>query len=200
MEVGKEVIIGIDLAAFEKNPSGWAYWKNRRISTCHLCGDEEITNSTVNCEPCIVAIDAPLTMPKTGTIREAEREMLKHGYPIFPPLMRSMRTLTKRGISLAYKLRTSRLNIIEVHPTSTRKALGIPTKDWQKIQTLLKQIDLKGDLEIRTLTPHEIDASTAALTAYLHLQGKTRGMGNKEEGYIVIPKRNNWRQLKNEST
>ncbi|MDH5447519.1 MAG: DUF429 domain-containing protein [Candidatus Bathyarchaeota archaeon] len=196
MEAGKEVIIGIDLAALEKNPTGWTYWKNRRVSTCHLHNDEEVINSTVHHKPLIVAIDAPLTMPKTGTTRKADKEMLKHGYPVFPPLMCSMKTLTKRAISLTHALRASGQSVIEVHPASTRKALGMPTKDWQKIQTLLKQIGLKGNLEIRTLTPHEIDATTAAMTAYLHLRGKTREIGDKEEGYIVIPKRNDWRRLK----
>jgi predicted nuclease with RNAse H fold len=75
----------------------------------------------------------------------------------------------------------------------------MPTKDWEKIQTLLKQIGLKGDLEIRALTPHEIDATTAAMTAHLYLRGKTREIGDKEEGYIVVPKRNDWRRL-NERT
>lgn len=196
MEVGKEVIIGIDLAALEKNPPGWACWKNRWFFTCHLHKDEEIINSTVHRKPCIVAIDAPLTMPKTGATRRADREMLKYGYPVFPPLMRSMETLTKRAISVTYTLRASGLSVIEVHPTSTRKALGMSTKDWQKIQTLLKQIDLKGDLKIHTLTPHEIDATTAALAAHLHLPGKTREIGDKEEGHTVIPKRNDWRRLK----
>lgn len=196
MEVAKEVIIGIDLAALEKNPTGWAYWKNGWISTCHLYGDEDIVNSTLSYKPHIVAIDAPLTMPKTGTMRKADREMLKHGYPVFPPLMRSMRNLTRRAIYLAKRIKNKELSVIEVHPLSTRKALGMPTKEWRKIQTFLMQIGLKGDLEIRTLTPHEIDAITATLTAYLHLQEKTREVGNKQEGYIVIPKRNDWRQLK----
>lgn len=196
MEARKEVIIGIDLAALEKNPAGWAYWKNKRVSTCHLHTDEKIINSTVQHKPCIVAIDAPLTMPKTGTTRKADREMLKQGYPVFPPLMHSMRTLTKRAISLMHTLRAKGLIVIEVHPASTRKTLGMPTKDWRKIQASLKQIGLKGDLEIRVLTPHEIDATTATMTAYLHLRGKTKKIGGKEEGYIVIPKRNDWRRLK----
>ncbi len=74
-----------------------------------------------------------------------------------------------------------------------------PLECQQKIQTLLKQIGLKGEPEIRTLTPHEIDVTTAAMTAHLHLRGKTREVGEKEEGYIVIPKRNDWRRL-NERT
>jgi hypothetical protein len=196
LEGERKVIIGIDLAALEKNPTGWAVWENKRISACHIYGDEEILRLTGKHKPRIVAIDAPLTMPKTRTTREADRKMLKQGYPIFPPLLGSMKRLTERAVSLAHKLRNKGLTVIEVHPASTRKALGIPTKEWRNIQTFLKQIDLKGDVETRTLTPHEIDAITATLTAYLHLRRKTREIGDKKEGYIVIPQRNVWRQIK----
>jgi len=69
---------------------------------------------------------------------------------------------------LTHKLRASRSDVIEVHPASTREALGMPTKDWQKTRTFLKQIGLKGDLEIRTMTPHKIEALTAILIACLY--------------------------------
>jgi predicted nuclease with RNAse H fold len=188
MEAKKEVIIGIDLAAMEKNPTGWACWRNKRVSTCHLHRDEEITSLTLYHKPCLVAVDAPLTMPKRGITRRADREMAKHGYPVLPPLMSSMKLLTRRAISLAHVLRVSGLSVIEVHPTSTRKALGMPAKDWEKVQLLLEQIGL--EVEKRELTPHEADALTAALTAYLKLLGKTMEIGDKEEGCIVVPKRN----------
>lgn len=55
---------------------------------------------------------------------------------------------------------------------------------------------LKGDLETRVLTSHEIDAVTAALTGYLYLQEKTELIGDEEEGYIVVPTKGDWRRLK----
>lgn len=193
MEAEKEVTIGIDLAALEKNPTGWAVWENRRISACHLYSDEKVLDLTVRCKPDIIAIDAPLTMPKTGITRQGDREMLNQGFPVFPPLMRSMKRLTERAASLTRRLRKRGFTTIEVHPASTRKALGMPTKEWRKIQAFMKQLGLKGDVETRTLTPHEIDAITASLTAYLHLERKTREIGDRKEGYIVIPQRNDWR-------
>jgi predicted nuclease with RNAse H fold len=45
-----------------------------------------------------------------------------------------MEKLTLRAIRMAKELTKRQLQIIEVHPTSTRKALKIPTKDWEKFK------------------------------------------------------------------
>lgn len=121
--------------------------------------------------------------------------MHKLGYPVFPPRFRAMKTLTLRAIRITKKLKERKIHVIEVHPASTRKALGIPTKNWKRIQEILQEIGYKGDIEKRTLTPHEIDAVTAALTADLHIKGKTKPVGEPKEGYIVIPLKNDWKRL-----
>ena len=36
-------------------------------------------------------------------------------------------------------------------------------------------------------------AVTAALTAYLYTQNQADAIGNGEEGYIIIPKKQDWR-------
>ena len=71
----------------------------------------------------------------------------------------------------------------------------MPSKDWKTSQEILKTIGLKGEVEIRPLAKHEIDAVTAALTAVLHLQGQTERIGNDKEGYIIIPKKRDWKTL-----
>ena len=106
-----------------------------------------------------------------------------------------MKTLTLRAIRITKKLKENKIQVIEVHPTSTRKALGIPTKNWKRIQEILQEIGYKGDIERRTLTPHEIDAATATLTAHLYIKGKTKLVGDPKEGYIVIPLKNDWTRL-----
>jgi predicted nuclease with RNAse H fold len=53
----------------------------------------------------------------------------------------------------------------------------------------------KGELERRSLTSHEIDAVLAALTAYLYMKNETETLGNKEDGYVIVPKRQCWRKL-----
>jgi predicted nuclease with RNAse H fold len=88
-----------------------------------------------------------------------------------------------------------RYKTIEVHPTSTRKALQMPLKDWKAIQERLKTLGLKGEVETRPLATHEIDAVTAALTAVLHLKSKTERVGDEKKGYITVPKKRDWRTL-----
>jgi len=191
----KSVIVGIDLAGKATNPTGWALLKNRQIQTCNLYLTKEILAHTFNFSPTLVAIDAPLALPKKSAMREADRQMHKLGYPVFPPRFRAMKTLTLRAIRITKKLKERRIHVIEVHPASTRKALGIPTRDWKRIQEIFKKIGYKGDIETRILTPHEIDAVTAGLTAHLYIKGKTKLVGEPKEGYIVIPLKNDWKRL-----
>jgi len=113
-----------------------------------------------------------------------------------PPRFRSMEKLTLRAVEIVHQFRREGLAVIEVHPASTRKALKILGKDLKIIQEALLKMGLKGDVEKRLLTPHEIDAVTAALTGYLHVRRKTQLVGDPREGYIVVPKERDWRTLK----
>ena len=191
----KNIIVGIDLAGTAENPSGWAMWKNKVVSACQLHSNEEILRRSISCDPALIAMDAPLSLPAKDVMRGADREMYKRGYPVFPPRFPGMEKLTLRAMKIAQEIVGGGFDVIEVHPASTRKALNMPAKDWEKIQTLFLHLGLKGDLEIRALTPHEIDAITAALTGHLYLQGKTELVGDEKEGYIVVPLKQDWRRL-----
>jgi predicted nuclease with RNAse H fold len=191
------IIAGVDLAATPLNPTGWATLKGRVISACHLFSDKEILSKIVKCKPTLIAVDAPLSLPKNKKFtRKADREMQKRGYPVFPPRFRTMERLTVRAIKLTHKMRSEKFDVIEVHPASTRKALKMPTKEWSKIQEIFVSIGFEEDIKTRVLTPHEIDAVTAALTGYLHLKQKTELVGDRIEGYIVVPTESDWRLLK----
>ena len=190
-----KIIIGIDLAGKPENPTGWTLWKNGTIKTRLIYTDNEILESIVHHKPTIIAIDAPFNLPKTGNLRKADRKMIRRGYRVFPPSLQAMRKLTLRAMKINKLIAQKGYKTIEVHPTSTRKALNMPSKDWEKIQVTLKSMGLKGDIKSRTLTPHEIDAITAALTAYLHMQNRTEALGDEKEGYIIIPKKQDGRTL-----
>jgi hypothetical protein len=195
LELKTKVIIGIDLAGKPENPTGWASWENKKVETCLLYMDNQILEAITQKKPEIIAVDAPFRLPKSGTLRKADREMIKNGYRVFPPRLPAMRKLTMRAMKLNRLIAEKGFKTIEVHPTSTCKALNIPPKDWGKIQTVLTQIGLEGDFKVCTLTPHEIDAVIAALTANLHMRNQTEALGDEEEGYIIIPKKQDWRTL-----
>ncbi|MCW4045550.1 MAG: DUF429 domain-containing protein [Candidatus Bathyarchaeota archaeon] len=190
-----ECTIGIDLAGLSKNPTGIALLKNKTVETSVIHTDTEILEYITVNKPVLVAIDAPLSLPKKGeTFRPAEREMRKKGYRVFPPTLPAMKTLTERAVKLNRLLKRKAYRTIEVHPTSTRKALQIPLKDWKAIQETLKALELKGEIETRPLATHEIDAVTAALTARLHLKRQTEQIGNKRAA-ITVPRKNHWRNI-----
>jgi predicted nuclease with RNAse H fold len=190
-----KVIIGIDLAGKPENPTGWATWENKKVKTSLLYMDNQIIEAIAQSKPEIIAVDAPFSLPKKGILRKADREMVKNCYRVFPPMLPAMKMITMRAIKLNRLIAEKGFKTIEVHPTSTCKALSIPPKDWGKIQTALTQIGLEGDPKVRTLTPHEIDAVIAALTAHLYMRKQTKAIGDKEEGYITVPKKQDWRTL-----
>jgi len=191
------IIAGIDLAGTSEKPTGWATMKNKVVSARQLYSDQEIIKAILDCNPTLTAIDAPLNLPKNKELtRKADREMQKRGYPVFPPRFRTMEKLTLRAIKLTRQIKRKGFTVIEAHPTSTRKALKMPAKDWDEIQRIFVGMSLKGDVTTRKLTPHEIDATTAALTGCLHLKQKTELIGDRREGYIVVPLKADWRHLK----
>jgi len=184
----REKVVGIDLAGSEANPSGWAVLDGLEVRTAILRADDELIEATLGARPALVAIDAPLSLPEEGYMRKVDRELHRLGFPVLPPMFPAMKKLTLRGIRLAQELQALGLEVIEVHPASTRKALGLPVKGRKAVQEALLALGLKGDLEARSLSIHELDAVTAALTAALHLLGLTVLVGD-EEGRICLPRR-----------
>ncbi|MCJ7559904.1 hypothetical protein MUO79_04720 [Candidatus Bathyarchaeota archaeon] len=71
----------------------------------------------------------------------------------------------------------------------------MPSKDRKAIQEILKTRGLKGESETHLSTTHEIDAIAAALTAVIHLKNQTERVGDDEEGYVILPKKRDWRTL-----
>jgi predicted nuclease with RNAse H fold len=189
------VLIGIDLAGKQENPTGWATWESKKVDTRLLYTNSEIIEAIDKDKPEVIAVDVPFSLPRRGIWRKADAEMIENGYRVFPPMLPVMRVLTMRAIELNRLIAEKGFKTIEVHPTSARKALGIPPKDWEEIQAALTQMGVEGSLKVRTLTPHEIDAIVAAFTARLYTRNRTRALGDEEEGYIIVPKKHDWRAL-----
>ncbi len=179
-----------------KNSTGWALLKQRVVKTTLLHADSEILQIIADADPRLVAIDAPLSLPQTGNVRTADIHMINRGYRVFPLLFSAMKELTSRAIRLNALIAEKGYKPIEVHPTSTRKALKTPTRARKETQATLKYMGLKGDIDVPMLSAHEIDAVTAVLPVYLYLRGKTESVGNKEDGCIIVPKIQGWRTLR----
>ncbi len=166
------MIVGLDLAGSPERPTGVAFLE-RRLQTCTLFQDEEII---VACQDTkLVAIDAPLSLPKKGALRKCDRDLIRMGYRVLPPLLGGMRALTLRGIRLARLIRKSGTEVIEIHPRTSALILfgEEDRKKW------LRHLEKLGG---RPRNKHEIDAAVAALTGKLFLEKKTRNVGR-----IVIP-------------
>jgi len=189
-------IVGIDLSGDLCNPTGWALLYDGIFKVKELYEDSEILFETVSAEPTLVAFDAPLTLPKKGFMRAVDQEMRRQGYQVFPPLFKGMKMLTERAQGLVKKLEEAKITVIEVHPLSTRRAIRMSLRNWKRIQEEFLKMGFSGDFQQKQLTPHEIDAMTAALTANLHLQGITESLGDVDEGFIIIPVRKPWWRIR----
>lgn len=176
-------VIGLDLAGISKNPTGVALLSRRKIETKLLYSDAEIVGQCVQSRPKVVAIDAPLSFPERGGLRVADKQLIKRGLRVFPPIFAGMKKLTARAIGLAREMRFNGFRVIEIHPRTSGVILfgtAERTKWVWNIRRWGWQLKL-GKSE------HEIDATVAALTGMFWLNKKTEEIGDQKEGTIVIP-------------
>ncbi|MGQ9788048.1 MAG: DUF429 domain-containing protein [Candidatus Hadarchaeaceae archaeon] len=178
-------IIGIDLAGLEVNPSGFAILAGKKFTTMMLYNDCEILEHCASIRPILVSIDAPLSLPGQGNLRKADLSLIKRGFRLFPPKFGGMKSLTVRGMGLAKKIRKNKTDVIEVHPR-TSGLIIFGTDDRKK---WIKELKQRGYEFNGGTSRHEIDASLAALTGWLHLNNKTEKIGTPEDGIIVVPRK-----------
>jgi len=191
------IVIGIDLAGSEKRNTGICILNENLETKCFVVHkDEEILNLIEKFKPDLIAIDAPLSLPKGRKsldkkekihFRECDKKLFELGIKFFPITLGPMRMLTKRGIKLRKILERKGYKVIEVYPGATQDILKIPRKNasLKKLKKGLENFGVK--IERRELTHDELDAITAAYTGYLHLKGMSVSLGNENEGTIVIP-------------
>jgi predicted nuclease with RNAse H fold len=172
-----KLFVGIDLAALPKNPTGVAAYDGR-FEPSTLYGDGEIVDFVSGRCPGTVAVDAPLSMPYgrccfndgccgPRKMRVCDRMMIGMGHRVFPPGFSFMKQLTMRGMALKGVLEAVGFKVIEVHPRTSMRILGIEGFSQAKNE-------------------HEADACAAAMTAYLFDEGKCREIAGPD-GAIVIP-------------
>lgn len=187
-------IVGLDLAAKVKNPTGVAilniYDFNKEgvdaiLNVSLMHEDEDLINASENAN--LVAIDAPLTFPKEGLARELDKLMMSKGFKVFPALFSYMKLLTKRGSALAESLRRKGLNVIEVHPRSSMKIMDLTPVEVKK---------MFFDKLNKMPTLHEIDAVVCALTGLAYYLEEYIEF-KAEDGQLILPKKEFKEVIKN---
>ncbi len=189
-------VIGIDLAGSEKRKTGVAILSENLKAECFcVFKDDEILKLVQRVKPKLIAIDAPLSLPKGRKslkrkskihFRQCDRELWKFKIKFFPITLGPMRKLTERGIRLR-KVLEKKFEVIEVYPGATQDFLKIPRKQ-KGLKKLKKGLEKLG-IKILKKNPNgdELDAVTCAFTGWLYLKGKYVAIGEKSEGEIILP-------------
>ena len=193
------IYCGIDLAGSPKRNTGICFLnKENSIVLCTTVhSDEEILSLTKKYEPKVVAIDAPLSLPKGRKsidersnihFRKCDLELRKMGIKFFPITLGPMRILTKRGIEIKKKLEKLGFIVIETFPGAVQDILGIPrkTKGREKLLEGIKKLGIKGVKD--DFNSDELDAITCAIIAKLYDEKNYLEIGDKNEGTIILPK------------
>jgi uncharacterized protein len=189
-------IVGLDLAGVETRPTGFCILQGMTVETCDLFSDYDIIEKTLQVQPLVILIDAPLSLPpgrksleeRTGNhLRDSDRALLKMGIKIFPVTLGPMRKLTQRGINMRETFETLGYNVLEAYPGGAQDVLGIPRKSRgiEKLYMGLVALGLEGLKQ--DSSDHELDAATIAYVGKLFLAGQTVMYGDPKLG-IVMPK------------
>ena len=189
MRLRRPIAMGVDLAASEKRPTGLCILSvELEAETWIVWRDSEIVECAERYKPEVIAIDAPLSVPKAGSLRECDRALLKRGIRLLPPTIPSMRRLTLRGIGLKEELAKRGFLVIEVFPGGAQDVLDIPRKKAGR-KAVLQGLEGLGIRGVRTdATIDELDAVTAAYVGLLYLTGLAEVVSGRD-GSIVMPRK-----------
>jgi predicted nuclease with RNAse H fold len=175
--------IGLDLAAKQDRCSGIAVidsYYGEVVSAGCLRTDNEIISFVSDLKPSVIAIDAPLT--NKPEIREVDKLMIKLGFRVFPPSFKWMRQLSLRGYELMTKLNTPEFTIIETHPKSVLKHVGL-----KNFKELLDLIGVKlGELQVTN--KHVEDALIASAVAYCYILGRVSKVSSHDGVIYLVEK------------
>ena len=189
-------IIGLDLAGVENRPTGFCILDEMKVETKLVYNDKQIIQKIDEVKPEVIAIDAPLSLPKGRKsieertdihLRESDKELLRRRIKFFPITLGPMRKLTERGIKLKKILENRGFKVIEVYPGGAQDILEIPRKQQglEKLRRGLEKLKING--LSKNMSDHELDAVTCAFVGRLFLEKKSETLGDPEEG-IVMPR------------
>jgi len=203
---------GIDLTCKPNKPSAYALLGAdlRVLSLDFLHTDSNIIAAVERDQPTLVAIDAPLSLPRglcclkedchcqpafKAKGRLCERELARQGIPSYFTTKKSIiGEMVNRAIGLKTELLGRGYEVIEIYPYASKVRLwGKPPFKKTTPKGLRFLIDrlsftIPDIVKYEAKLNHDLcDAAIAAYTAYLRHQGQTEPIGDKAEGLIYIP-------------
>jgi predicted nuclease with RNAse H fold len=195
------VVLGIDLAGSPKRPTGICRMEGLTAVTRVVFSDEQI-RSSVSPDVQLVAIDAPLSLPRgrcclrpecdcagKAHFRKCDLELREMGIKFFPLTLGPMRMLTERGMRLKQRLEETGYHVVETFPGGAQDILGMPRqKNPIGLRRALKRCGVTGDVTKRAISTHELDAVTCALAARCCIRGRFLAAGDPDEGQIILPR------------
>ena len=202
------VYIGVDLGtSVRRKSTGLAYLVEQdgkpliEDPPLHIISDDELIRSTIigiseNFKSSTIGIDAPLSRPDHGSMRECEKRLRKHGIACFPSGALWVSAWVDKGIRLRlWAEKELGAKVLEVYPYAARRALnlGVDLKKKSKagrraIQDGLLMLiaGLDRITEDRLLSDDELDAILSAYTACLEANGDAVEI-NGADGVIYLP-------------
>jgi hypothetical protein len=130
----------------------------------------------------LVAVDAPII--EEPSYRKVDRIARSLGYPVLPPTLGPMRSLTRRAWSLFNELTRIGVTVIETHPRSALLSSG-----YANVRDLVAGIGLTSRVELEGLRRDEVDAVISAIVAYCYVTGFCIDEVRAEDGVIYIVRR-----------
>ncbi len=213
MSNSRTVFIGIDLGtSMLRKSTGLAYLIEKDEKPLieappeHTVSDDKkirdyLTGLSENSGSRIIGIDAPLSRPEHGTMRECERRLRKHGIPCYPSGAQWVSRWVDKGIELKNWAEAELdARVIEVYPYAARRVLNIGIEEKKKSKKGRKVIQnalsgfIAGLDEITgdgLLLDDELDAILSAYVAYC----EGNGIASKIDGgdgviYVPMKRRN----------
>ena len=178
------MILGIDLAGKENNPTGLCLLESAKAKLKIVYSDEEILEEIKQNSPELIAIDAPLSFGN----RLCDKQLKYLG--VMPLNLPSINLLAKRAVNLVNKI--GKKEIIEVFPTGTAKILKVYSKNIVEYRNNLQSL-INFTLPAK-LNKHLIDAFLSSLTGFLYLNQLTLSVG-ENPSYITIPNALNYIEI-----
>ncbi len=173
---------GIDVGLKESHA---AVMENRNVVSIFRV--EDSVSDLTSCYA--VGIDAPLSLPYKGSLRECEKSLIKMGIRLFPSGADFFKKVGEKGLEISTTLEASGVKVFEVYPYATRYILNIApqAKKQKKGGRAAIATDLNRYTKIKeNLNHHEIDAVIAALTISLYYEGHGRILKGCD-GSVLIP-------------